>query len=302
MSVPAIIPLDPFRVPAYQAMTFPAYASLFTQVGYGETSPLIARAAEVDGEPAGLALAWMPAAGRAQWVSLFVRPAYRRQGIASRLAAGLEEAAAGRACRELTASFERGRPMRDVVEHLLAARGYATPRLRALMCRVHDGGARLKTAPWFYKTSMPASFKIFPWPELTAEERRTILERQASAPWYPSNLDPFGDERIMEPLNSLGLRLNGEVIGWSITHRIFPDTIRYTYLFVREDLQPFGIAIPLLLASMRGQIDSPIITTVPNATFKVPLTFGGMVKFLRGRMAPYVSELNDVVDTVKRIG
>ena len=301
MSSITVLPVDPFRIPLFEAMTFPAYRSLFA-LGAHEESPLIARAAEVDGEPAGLAVAWRETPARAKWVSIYTAPAFRRRGIAAALLAAIEEAAATRGCRTLEASLERGRPMRDVLERQLRASGYGEPVLRALMCRVHDGGARLKTAPWFYATTMPASFELFPWTALTEEEGRTIRERQARDPWYPANLDPFGDAHLMEPLNSLGLRLAGEVVGWSITHRIFPDTIRYTYLFVRQDLQPFGIAIPLLLASMRRQIDSPLITSVPNATFKVPLVFGGMVKFLRGRMAPYISELNDIIDMAKPLG
>jgi hypothetical protein len=52
-------------------------------------------------------------------------------------------------------------------------------------------------------------------------------------------------------------------------------------MFVREDLQPFGLAIPLLIEAIRLQALTKVIETVPKASFKVLGHLSGMVHFVR---------------------
>jgi hypothetical protein len=87
---------------------------------------------------------------------------------------------------------------------------------------------------------LPSEYELFPWVELRPEERADILTRQRAAEWYPETLSPFPEEERIEPVSSLGLRFHGQVVGWCITHRMKPDTIRFFRLFIRRDLQPMG--------------------------------------------------------------
>ena len=73
----------------------------------------------------------------------------------------------------------------------------------------------------------PAHFEIFPWRLLTAQERADV-QRLIERDPLTRRFDPFFEDDQLEPLNSLGLRKAGEIAGWLTTHRIAPDTIRYT--------------------------------------------------------------------------
>ncbi|NET42698.1 hypothetical protein [Okeania sp. SIO2B3] len=44
---------------------------------------------------------------------------------------------------------------------------------------------------------------------------------------YPTSLSPFGNTPA-EPLNSLGLRYETQLVGWMVTHRVATDAIRYS--------------------------------------------------------------------------
>ena len=78
---------------------------------------------------------------------------------------------------------------------------------------------------------------------------------------------PFTQEDKIEPLNSLGLRYKDKVIGWMINHRIAPDTIRYTQMYVHPDYQPLSRSILFLAKAI--EIHSREVKEVPKATFRV---------------------------------
>ena len=267
-----------------------------TDVGAGA----VALGAKCKDEVQGLDLASVKTESKsAEMLSLFTSAEHRGQGVATQLVSGLEDALRERGIKRLETSFERGRPKRDILEHILQKLAYETPRFTGLMCRVADDGKKLREAPWLKESMLPASFEIFLWRDLKEEERQVITQRQEEESWYPPSLSPFGYNFQTEHLNSLGLRCRGEVVGWIINHRISRDTIRYTTLFVREDLQPFGLSISLLIESMRHHVFAEEGIRPPKAVFKVPDGFAGMIRFAREKMAPYVGEVNELVRTGK---
>jgi hypothetical protein len=143
----------------------------------------------------------------------------------------------------------------------------------------------IKDASWLkLHNLLPSGYTSFPWVELTLQERELIQKQQAISPWYPEILSPFKEEEAIEPLNSLGLRYQNQVVGWMITHRVAADTVRYTKLFVREDLQPLGRAISLLSAAIKLQLESRETT---KAVFTVVANNTPMVRFVYRRLAPY---------------
>lgn len=70
-----------------------------------------------------------------------------------------------------------------------------------------------------------------------------------------------------------------------ITHRISENTIRYTKLFVKEELQSIGRGIALLGRAIKLQIDNPEIN---QCSFTVEIENEKMVKFTQRRLQPYL--------------
>lgn len=244
----------------------------------------------LDGIPAGLALCEQVSSEQIELRSLFVLPKYRNQGIATVLLASAEKEAIKRGCKTFSILFQDQGKGAEIMPHLLDRSGYSPPQFSALICRSLNQG-KILTAPFLKKSLLPPSCELFLWRTLSRKERDIIKDKQKKTPWYPELLSPFSNEEEIEYLNSLGLRYRGEIAGWVITHRISKKTIRYTTSFVREDLQQYGFAAPLLIEAIKLHLSSPESTVATDASFIIPAQFGGMIAFAKKRMLPYMEEI-----------
>lgn len=185
---------------------------------------------------------------------------------------------------------------------MFQARGWSPPQTRMLVCKADE---RFMQAPYFHPRLFDricrafASATVFPWMELTPADRASIERRQTESPWYPDDLSPFLHEYNLEPLTSVGLRVDGDVVGWCLTHRLSPSVIRYTCSFVRRDYAQRG---GILLLYRRAIWDQH--ATLPKGTYgiwTVPLTHHDMVEFVRRRMAPYLMALSETRESHKEL-
>ena len=264
--------LDSSTAKVYEKMTFPLFRPrLQTLDPEGMT---VAVGATDLGKPIGLVLAQIqPGAISTEVLSLYVSAERRNAGIGTALLNFLEEVLLKRGCRSLSMVYMTGKPTTPALEKLLEKCGWSSPTPRMLICK---SDRRVLDAPWLKMyEKLPPSFTIFPWCEVTNEERITMEEQQKTDPWIPEELVPFLHEEGMEALTSFGLRYQGQVVGWLITHRIFPDTIRYTCDWVREDLQKTGCLIALHAKAHKRQA----IAKIPKAIWTVPLHHENMVRF-----------------------
>ena len=295
-----VIPLEgSLHAHAFQGMTFPSYLAALNAACSGDPRALAIGAFDEDDAPLGLLIAGREGP-RAELLSLFTRADRRRAGVAKALLAAAEKHLAADGVSTVDASVERGRPFRDAAESLLTNAGYGPFKRSSFMMRCL-GPSKVRSAPWVRRLTIPAAFEAFPWTELKPAEREAIIERQRKEHWIPDNLYPFVEEQWLEPANSLGLRYGGEVIGWQVNHRLIPHTVRYTYTFVRADLQPSGVALALLAESVRRHVDTPLIDVAPNATFKVPGEFEGMTRFVDKHWRGVADEVNEVVKGSKNL-
>lgn len=244
--------------------------------------PLLGVCAYHHGEPVGLAIAEShPEHEPARLLSLFVLPGHRGRGIGTALMSALEESVIQTGAVALDMAFRSDWPSVPALERLLEHQGWSRPEASMLLFKgtMDD----IAAADWVRRCQPPPGCAIFAWQDLTGTERQAILAHQRAAPWYPDKLSPFQDEDRIEPLNSLGLRQGTEVVGWLITHRIAPDTIQYTTLFVRRDLQPLGRALPLLAEAIRRQM----VSGVTKGTCVVDPGNPAMARYMARRFRPY---------------
>lgn len=270
----------------YLEMTFPSYQPALQSVQFDDS--IIAIGASVEQKPVGLGLArFYPEEEAAIILSIFVEFPYRCQGIGTALLAYLEQVFKQRGCRYVELVYTSDQTTTPSLEHILKKAGWTPPELRVLICKAIK--EQMIQASWLHKYSLPAGFTIFPWSDLTEAERSSILEKQNTQAWYPEVLSPFLEEDKIEPLNSLGLRYQKEVIGWMITHRLAPDTIRYSSFFVKKELQKVGRGIPLLAESIKIQCSSHI----PYGMWTVAKDNPAMLSFVKRRMASYMMSIKE---------
>lgn len=113
---------------------------------------------------------------------------------------------------------------------------------------------------------------------------------------YPASLNPLG-ETPAEPLNSLGLRYDDQLVGWMVTHRVATDAIRYSTMFVEKRFQRLGRGISLLSQSILRQAEN----SVPYCLFAVADDNPAMLQFVQRHLQPYLREVTDSRISVKHL-
>ncbi|MCB1119134.1 MAG: GNAT family N-acetyltransferase [Chlamydiia bacterium] len=147
--------------------------------------------------------------------------------------------------------------------------------------------------PWYNpQYRLLPTYSIFPWSRVTKTEQKHI-DQQEEREFFPIDVSPLGDETLIEPLNSLGMRFNGKLIGWMITHRLNKETICYTALYVEHHHRYTGVAIYLLIEAIKRQKRS----SIPYAQFDLDTTQADRhwIRFVQNRLAPYAQSQTPLI-------
>lgn len=302
--------LEPPVDEAFGSMTFPAFRhmlSLEPTVRHPDQGdervvlPLAVGAWHGD-EPVGLVLADRPTeeqredfAPKVQ--SLYVVPEFRRRGVGTGLMATMEELLAELGHPEVHATYMTGKRSVEAVETILEKRGWTPPETRTVTLRFTPEQA-LQTR-WFGKVDLPEDdYEIFPWTELTDEERARLKRSNAESRWIAEGLEPWRhDHHGFDPISSLGLRYRGEVVGWVVNHRVDEETVRFTCSFMGRGLGRLARILPLYTASIRRIREAGI----GNCLFVTPVSYRNMVAFVKRRCAPWASFFGETKGTKKEL-
>lgn len=226
---------------------------------------------------------------RGRLASLFVKEEQRRQGIGSQLLAYLEAEFVKEGCVAIYTEFSDDNPFREAVEKILSKRKWAPPTLYMLNCyyRVQEFHP-----PWWDRVHpLPETFQEFLWKDLKAEERKRLVHQAEQWTFHPS-VSPIRQAETIEYQNSLGLRHEGKVVGWMMTHRVDADTIAYSALYIAPEYRHTGCAIRLLIDSIALQKES----SVPYSLFKVNLeeVDPSWIAFVKRRLIPYACRMQRI--------
>ncbi|BAZ31623.1 GCN5-related N-acetyltransferase [Cylindrospermum sp. NIES-4074] len=269
----------------YEKLTYPTFR-LHLRVLDSDNS-MVALGVHLDSQPVGLALAQISQDKKsAEILSLFIVPEHRQRGLGKALLTSVEKELRLHGCSHANLVYVSNATA-PFFERILKQCNWSTPRLRMLVCS--GSITNIRDAYWLkLHNAIPSGYTIFPWIKLTEQERYFIQGLQAISPWYPKILCPFQEEEIIEQSNSLGLRYKNQVVGWMIAHRVALNAVRYTKLFVKQDLQGIGRAIPLLATAINLHLEHNPNT---KAVFTVEADNTLMVKFLYKRLAPYLESI-----------
>lgn len=317
-SIPTVTQLRPEDISAVSDMTFPFYRPHLEQYLKGETDDsvvLIALVARDGTTPVGLIIAQLHGSKEVQegesapeqfasLHSVFVVPAWRRRGVATLLTLSMEEELRKHGCDRLTTSYTTKLSAWQAFERVLAACCWSPPT--AVMLMANANVCEIVKAPWLDATrEAPQGFEMFEWTQLTDSERAQLKDEVANG-LIPGSLSPFGDEEYIESSISVGVRHNGEVVGWMIVIRspFVPNALCYRSQFVRPKLRTKHSLGPLLLAeALRSQAVSPNMAERPEAVFGISFEHSiKQVNFFRKRLAPYCYKIYENRTSEKKLG
>lgn len=282
----------------YDQFTFPslrkqAYATKFNE-------PLITVVAVHNQQFAGAAIVEMFLDGRGRLLSYFVAPQFRGNGIGQRMLQYAEQALRQKRAKRFVMRYRSDWKSLDTIEHITSKQGFNPPKTNLMLCK--SDCEVIYKAPWFNSYHLPKGYTFFDWKDLTPTDRQHIGKRKEQEDWYPDALTPFQIEDKIHYPTSVGLRYEGNVVGWMLTHQIAEDTVQYTTLFVSPELQRMGRAIGVLIEAIRRQIamyngGSPL----RYGAFQVESSNELMIRFVERRMRPYLLKYVEERRVVKRL-
>jgi GNAT superfamily N-acetyltransferase len=253
--------------------------------------------ASVSDRPAGLMImSFSQILKAADIKSLFIDESYRRQKIAGRMIQFAAEQLRSLNFKYIFATYPDHRDDTPIMESFFQKNGFSgkTMVFAEFMFEYSE------FQPDWYRREYrwPPKFTAFPWTELTYYEAVKIRERYSQGA-FPSAVYPFQEDPSFEPLNSFGLRHEGQLVGWLVTERISPDIISYGNLFIDHEFQSKGHSIHLLVDSLKIHYRNKI----KWGMFKVNIiqASGRWLKFIRRRLAPHADFIYEYYQTTLKI-
>ena len=276
----------------YQTLTHRELRPYLQSQELGKT--IIAIGASKGSNPVGLAFAEFNQKTKcAELLSIFVLPSHRRCGIGTALLSFLEQELLLKDCNKIELDCKTNKLTTPALKLLLRKFNWSELKPSLVECIAND---KMLNAPWLYnKYRFPSKMNIFPWGEITSQERFVIEQTQQEKPWINRELIPPKEGENFEPINSLGLRYQGQVVGWIITERIHSDTIFYKSMFVRKNLQKKGLGIALVVNAIQRQAKAK----VPLGVWQVFLDNLPMLNFVKKRMTPYLTSFDEISKSSK---
>ena len=279
--------LPPGEIKALSTLQHPVLKSAPTPLDLfdPENRQLIAISAKCDQKPVALLLArLLPKQKIGEVASLFVLPEHRRNKVASHLLELLKEKSKKEKLKQIGLVYPSSVPDTPFLEEFLKKNGFGH---KLFMTAEFQFEYSQFTPSWFLRQyQWPKDFEVFPWGELTWEDRETIKLKYSKG-IIPFDVNPLARPGIFEPLNSLGLRHKGNIIGWVLNERVQQDTINYRNMYIDYDYQYRGFSIYLLVESLNIHKQNQIRWGMFQVS--IPNSSGKWLRFIRHRLAPYAN-------------
>lgn len=288
--------LDAETREAYAMLTEPHLRSYIRNKSE-EPPTLIAIGVTLNSEPVGIAFCDLfKALGSGTLYSVFVSKKHRRNKIGTHLFQALENEFRAEGGKTLSFTYRKEPRFGPAYESILLKQGWITPTPCFEQFLYYGPNFHPK---WIAKRpKISKTYKIFRWKFLKKNEREQIKHEWEQGR-FPLFLNPFGEEERIEYLNSLGVRHKKEVVGWTITHRISLDVIRYTTVYVRPELQFTKLPIRLMYDTV--DFHRPKEATIPWVVvlFNLQAIEPAWRRFVRRRFIPYAQAILKTYQTWK---
>jgi ribosomal protein S18 acetylase RimI-like enzyme len=294
---------------ALAGLTFPAFRHLldlepqprFDIPEHDSGRPIqpLAVVADVDGKVVGLVLAELPIGdeGEPEILSVFVLPFARRRGLGNALMARIAEVIADRGFSVVNAVYMTGKPEIALVEKIFWKQGWSPPFVRMTVVRFTADD--LDNIPWMQWARVRKGYEAVLWSELNPGDIAALRESDENEEWIPPDLKPWNHVRGgFEPLTSMALKRDDQIVGWVLTHALSEKFLRYSCSYIRPNLGPRGLLLTLYRASLNRMRTT---TSYALATLTAPAYHPQMAAFVKRHVAPWVSFVGETRGTRKEL-
>jgi GNAT superfamily N-acetyltransferase len=250
--MPQFFPLEPAVAPAFAPLLHPHYRPLLLN----HPEKLVAVGA-VDGfTPVGVGLAALSHDRlSARVIDLQVTPSRQRQGIGTELLQVLETRLINVGCLRADLLYLSRITAAEALQRLLHKADWALSGMH-LMCEGSFAHTYPTSAANGVEVTLPDGYAMALWADVPEAARSALRMKHEQTPggWYAADVAPEVMRQI-EPLNSLVMTFEGEIIGWMLNEAKGDQHIFYGVIFVDETHRGKKLALALFLRSLAIQYD-----------------------------------------------
>ena len=238
----------------------------------------------------------LPALLHAQLLSLMVQETSRHKGIGSALLKRFMTHASAKQISLVSTVYEETDANALYFQKMLAAQGWEPSVTQAIRYFFHLPSFN---PYWFqHPPQLPSSYKILPWTKLSQKEL-SDLKKQEERHVFSPLVSPFTDPGRIEPLTSLALKHQDEIVGWIMTHHLSPHLLRYSAFYIQPQFRNLEGTVALLAEAIRRHKNSPILW----GQLENNLSFSSLswIKFLRKRLEVHAHMIQEIKTSYKKI-
>ncbi|MEW8626777.1 MAG: GNAT family N-acetyltransferase [Candidatus Thiodiazotropha sp.] len=222
--------------------------------------------------------------GLAKIVSWYVIPECGGRGVGQQLLAGLEDWCRSQKIGIMMLELRDASAAYPVATHIFRKQGWKEQQ--PLVHRFKVAAKTVQNLGWGRYRRKPSGFKVIPWQSVSSVQYAELRERWRHDEQFQREFLSFNGENGIESSVSLGLCQADKVVGWVIAHRIRPDLIEYSTLFVEPGCRASGATVLLLGESFLRLAGTQVV----NVIFQVKVENDLMLRFVRKRFHPILSE------------
>lgn len=256
---------------------------------FGLKSPVFGVAAILEGHAVGIALATAHTKIHiANIHCLAIEKRYAHADLAGRLLQSLTELLLDQKITFAHFIYSKEDSFSIILEEIFPKNSWQGPHPQIIECLFK----RAEFNPFWWHKNIPLAegFEEFLFKNLKQEEQKDLIHRFEQG-LIPSFVFPFGHEKsLIEYKNSLGLRYKGKVVGWMITHRIEPDKIRYSYLYLEDDFAYTRYWLKLLIDALKIHKDMHNVT-YGSLEINLDQISKRWIKFIERKLYPHTCKI-----------
>ncbi|MCS6836672.1 MAG: GNAT family N-acetyltransferase [Anaerolineae bacterium] len=225
----------------YQHLTFGSYGYMLAE------EHAVRLAAYHQGRPIGLVLALShPQRAYSRLMSLFVLPEHRLRGLGTALVLGLEQLARARGDERLETSYL---PPKAALARVLEKCGWQPPfvHMNVVEAPFATTGDVVDRYPL---PQLPSNVTIFPWSERTQQDLAIVEARRGE---YGGAMHPE-EEPYPIASGSMGVRMDGRLMGWMIWHEVAPDLLRCSIMYLFPEARMHGLWLHMIAQGYHRQM------------------------------------------------
>lgn len=263
---------------------------LDNQDPYGIHSNLLGVALFLDNHPVGVGLASLyTKVQNAHIHALEIAPQYNEPSLYQNLLQVITQKLIENGIRIATYNYFKEAPSTLTWENIFVDEKWNGPQPLMIECLFHR--SHFDPDWWYKKMHFEKGFEEILLKDLSPSEKNDLVRRweQGSIPDYIYPLDR--EKAEIEYGNSLALRHQGKIVGWIVTHRLTPDLIRYSSLYLEDEFSSTGYWLKLLIDALYIHRDNILEANQGLLEINLNQISKSWLNFIQRRLFPQASQI-----------